>query len=358
MTDQTFDPALGTSMPDRRSAARAMSPTPAFWFAMFVASALGTNIGDYWADDLGLGLTTSFVSLAVICGLFIWGDRENGARTEVFYWLAIICLRAVATNVGDFLTHAAGMNYLASAIVIAGATLVLGGFTRPALGGASPLIDLRYWGAMFAGGVFGTIGGDLVAHTIGLFLAAVLLGAVLLAVIRLRNSVAGSAIVGYWCVVLAERAAGTPMGDWLAKGRGLGLGLPVSMILVAAVLLATLARRGSGRTASASGVPPWMTASTLLPAFRLLLLVLSVAGSVFMLRLFAVEHPANPTLVLSYGIGLAVNALYLGVQEFAFLNTSPMARVASLWVAGQRTRAARWMEIKEADLRSRARDAD
>lgn len=126
MTDQMFDTALGGALPERQARSRAMSPTPWFWFAMFVASALGTNIGDYWADDLGLGLTTSFVSLAVICGLLIWGDRESGARTEVFYWLAIICLRAVATNVGDVLTHTAGVNYLASAIVIAAATLVLG----------------------------------------------------------------------------------------------------------------------------------------------------------------------------------------------------------------------------------------
>jgi hypothetical protein len=30
--------------------ARALNPSPAFWLAMFVASAFGTVLGDFWAE--------------------------------------------------------------------------------------------------------------------------------------------------------------------------------------------------------------------------------------------------------------------------------------------------------------------
>jgi uncharacterized membrane-anchored protein len=361
MTDQTLD---AVPAPPRISAraffapgfeARALAPTAKFWFAMFVASALGANIGDFWAGTLGLGLETSFASMAVICALMIWGDCENGSRTESFYWIAIVCLRAAATNVGDFFTHTLSMNYLLATVVLGAATLVLGYFTQPAFGGASPKIDLRYWAAMFVGGVFGTIGGDLVSHSVGLLLAAVLLGVLLMAVIRLRGLAAPTAMVAYWCVVLAERAAGTPMGDWLANGHGLDLGLPLSILLTTAILLIALFFRDGfrARTDPSGGLAA--QAVFLLPTLRLLLFVLSLLGCFFMMRIYVVDHPRDPSFVLSYGIGLAINALYLGWQELASLGSWRAVRLVSLWFAVKRREFDHWAQTKEAELRERGR---
>ena len=72
---------------------------------MFAASAFGTNLGDFWADGLALGQLGSFASLASVCAVAVWGDSRAGGRTEVFYWIAIMALRAAATNLADFLTH-------------------------------------------------------------------------------------------------------------------------------------------------------------------------------------------------------------------------------------------------------------
>ena len=44
--------------------ARALQPTIAYWLAMYAASVLGADVGDYWSDALGLGLGVSFASLA------------------------------------------------------------------------------------------------------------------------------------------------------------------------------------------------------------------------------------------------------------------------------------------------------
>jgi hypothetical protein len=62
--------------------ARALNPSPAFWLAMFVASAFGTVLGDFWAEGLHLGLVLSFGTLVAITGLLIWGDSLKGQGTE------------------------------------------------------------------------------------------------------------------------------------------------------------------------------------------------------------------------------------------------------------------------------------
>ncbi len=85
---------------------------------MFAASALGTNLGDFWADTLSLGLLTSFASLAVISAALITGDLRFGRSTESFFWLAIVFLRAMATNVGDFLTDDLGVSRLVSTLIL------------------------------------------------------------------------------------------------------------------------------------------------------------------------------------------------------------------------------------------------
>jgi uncharacterized membrane-anchored protein len=221
--------------------ARALNPSPAFWLAMFVASAFGTVLGDFWAEGLHLGLVLSFGTLVVITGLLIWGDRLNGRRTEALYWLAIIFLRAGATNVGDGLIHIFGLSFVLASLLTGIATLVAGFYTLPPSARAiSPLIDLRYWLAMGIGGVFGTVFGDLAAHTIGLFPAMIALGLDLIVVIDIQDAFAARSMLGYWCVVLAERAAGTPAGDWFASRRGVGLGLPVALLCIGAALIAAL----------------------------------------------------------------------------------------------------------------------
>lgn len=93
-------------------AMRAFNASPPYWFAMFAASALGTNLGDFWVDWLYHDRPTSFASLAVICVVSIWADRRYAARSDVAYWVAIVALRAAATNVADYMTHDLALCYV------------------------------------------------------------------------------------------------------------------------------------------------------------------------------------------------------------------------------------------------------
>jgi uncharacterized membrane-anchored protein len=214
--------------------ARALAPTAAFWAAMLAASALGTNLGDYWSDQLSLGLAVAAAPLAILSLALIVADRIR--PSEALFWLAIVLLRTMATNIGDFLTDDLAIGRPAASLALGAATLAAGWLTTA---GLSPRIDARYWVAMALGGVFGTVAGDLVSHLIGLPLAAAGLCALLLATIALRRAAVPAAALGYWAIVLAERAAGTAVGDFLSEERGhaLALGLPVAMAISGGLLV-------------------------------------------------------------------------------------------------------------------------
>jgi uncharacterized membrane-anchored protein len=217
---------------------------------MFTASVLGTNLGDVGVDTLSLGRWMSFVLLAVICSLAIGADSRFGRHTDAYFWIAIVGLRAAATNVADALTHDFGLGYGATALSLAALALVAGRLTRPgSTGGGSPLIDRRYWGAMLIAGVFGTVSGDMASHTFGLYAAACVLTAGLVLVLVLRHRVFPAAILGYWCAVLLERCAATPVGDSLASRHALGLGLPLATACSASVFMLALVWRWTARRA-------------------------------------------------------------------------------------------------------------
>lgn len=216
-----------------------------YWLTMFAASAVGTNLGDYWVAELSLGRPVSFLTLVLVCTLAIWRDAIVGRRTEAFYWIAIVALRAGATNAADFLTHDLGISYLLVTLIFAALTLAAGYATRPGAEKArSPLVDGRYWGAMLLAGMFGTIGGDLVSDAVGVYASAAVLGVVLLGALAVRGRLLPGALLAYWIAMMAERAAGTPFGDALAGDEGVHLGLPLALTVTLALFAGAMVMRG------------------------------------------------------------------------------------------------------------------
>jgi uncharacterized membrane-anchored protein len=220
---------------------RAFDITNTYWFAMLAASALGTNVGDLWAEILFPGRLTSLVALLVVCAAAVAYDRIADARSEAGYWVAIVGMRAAATNVADLMTHELALGYTAVSVLLAGLTLVAARFTHPDMArGGSPRVDGAYWIAMFIAGLFGTVAGDLIHHTIGLYVASAALCAVLAGLILTRNAVAPLSVLLYWGIIMAERCAGTAVGDMLASRRAIALGLPVASICTVALILVSL----------------------------------------------------------------------------------------------------------------------
>ena len=220
---------------------RAMDITRTYWLAMLAASAFGTNVGDLWAEILFPGRLTSLASLLAICVAAVWYHRRAAARTEAGYWIAIVAMRAAATNLADIFTHDLALGYVLASVILAGLTLIAARFTDPDISrSGSPRVDGAYWTAMFIAGVFGTVAGDLIHHNIGLYNASAALCFILVSLILLREARAPLSMLLFWSIVMAERCAGTAVGDALASHRAVGLGVPIASVCTGILTILSL----------------------------------------------------------------------------------------------------------------------
>jgi uncharacterized membrane-anchored protein len=104
---------------------------------------------------------------------------------------------------------------------------------------------------MALAGLGGTVAGDLMSHTVGLYGSAALLTALLVIVLVVRSRQFPLALVAYWVAVLAERSAATPVADVLHGRHGLHLPLSVALaITMLSFLLALVVRRRLGAGAA------------------------------------------------------------------------------------------------------------
>lgn len=223
-----------------------------YWIAISLASVFGTNLGDLYAHESGLGLLGGLWILAVLAAVAFIAERLDEKTHEFYYWFAILVIRTGATNIADYLRHS-GMSpiILAIAIVALQVFLVLciHSFATNNKTSVKRLPDTNawYWIAMLCAGVLGTILGDDAIYLFGPALAALVLIAALGVMLMLYYNVSTS-IFAYWATIAVARTAGTAVGDLLAENKTLEIGLLVSTILTGVtfviVLFALRSHRG------------------------------------------------------------------------------------------------------------------
>jgi uncharacterized membrane-anchored protein len=220
---------------------------PRYWTALCVASIFGANMGDFFARNLGMGHIAGLPFLAVALAIVMVAEQFDRMRHQSYYWIAIVLVRTAATNFADF---AAGDLKLPRIGVMAGLTILL----VVAVGVSWRLVwrrlatkadnllraDLGYWICMFIAGTLGTVIGDFCSHNMGLDDggAAILLSPLVILLFVTGRSGRLRLLPFYWLTVVAIRAGGTAIGDFLA-GRGV-LGLPWSTAVTGTVFVAVL----------------------------------------------------------------------------------------------------------------------
>ena len=234
-----------------------------YWSALCLASIFGANMGDLFAHNLGLGHVSGLPFLAVALLIVIVVERFDRLQHQSYYWIAIIIVRTAATNFADF---AAGDLKLPRIWVMAALTVILVAavwiswqFIWRRLANKSDNVlraDPGYWLCMFIAGTLGTVMGDFCSHNmhLGDGEAAILLSAVLAALFLIGWRGPLRLLPFYWLTVVAIRAAGTAVGDFVA-GRnmlGLPLGTAVTGILFVALLVIWRETARPGRTVTAT----------------------------------------------------------------------------------------------------------
>jgi uncharacterized membrane-anchored protein len=218
-----------------------------YWSAIAMASLFGTNLGDLYAHDSGLGLIGGVPILAALAAAVFLIERRDATPRELYYWLVIIIIRTGATNIADYLKHQ--ISYPVFGLIL---TVLLGGFAWASMQGGDkaersaeqsrgmPKTGGAYWAAMLSAGVFGTFFGDVAQHVIGQAAAAFALALLLLATLFLWRAQGASRIWIYWLTVAVARTAGTAMGDFLAESDALAIGLTVATLITGTLFVLIL----------------------------------------------------------------------------------------------------------------------
>lgn len=75
-----------------------------YWTAILVSNTLGTALGDYLADDSGLGFLGGAALIAALIGLTVLAWRFTKLSSVLLFWVAFVLTRPFGATFGDLLT--------------------------------------------------------------------------------------------------------------------------------------------------------------------------------------------------------------------------------------------------------------
>jgi uncharacterized membrane-anchored protein len=220
---------------------------PRYWVGIMIASICGANMGDFIPDVLKLSDIGGLVMLALIFAVIALANHRSRRGNEALYWLAILVVRAAATNLADLGIHRTRLDYITVSACLAALLVAILGLRRasslqPVTCGL-PRTNGLYWLAMLTAGTLGTVLGDGIGHmihpiTVGVPISAIIAsGAVALILTqKMRLDMASAGAASYWAAIVAIRTWGTNFGDIAA----FFLSLPASMMLSGLLLAGTL----------------------------------------------------------------------------------------------------------------------
>jgi uncharacterized membrane-anchored protein len=195
-----------------------------YWAAIVAASICGTNTGDLAAGPLGLGHVRGILPLGAMFLAIIWAEKMLEWTSVMFYWMAIIVLRTMATNIADLAAHDLKLSYpifVLLLIVFMGVMISLDKFradTTERTAGSNPRLpatDWSYWVVMLAAGVLGTALGDWLADAgAGVYWASLIGMPFFLCAVWAAYRF-GLSKPWYWIAIVVCRTWGTDLGDML-----------------------------------------------------------------------------------------------------------------------------------------------
>jgi uncharacterized membrane-anchored protein len=226
--------------------------TATFWVIKVLSTTIGETFADYLSVNVGLGpAVTDAVMIAVLAGALVVQLRTR-RYTPWIYWLCVVLVSIVGTQITDFFTDTLGVSlYLSTAVfaVILAVVFIVWHRQEHTLAITSidtPRREAFYWGAILTTFALGTAGGDLAteALSLGFRNGALIFGGLILLTWFARKAGAG-VVLAFWIAYVLTRPLGASLGDLLTQAKdfgGLDLGASMTSLLFFAVILVLVAR--------------------------------------------------------------------------------------------------------------------
>lgn len=235
--------------------------TLAFWAIKILSTTVGETGADFLAVNIGIGQTfTAMIMCALLAIVLIAQLRSRGCVLWL-YWLAVVLVSIVGTQITDIMTDKLGIDlaFSASAFAVLLVT-IFGVWYRTEHTLSIHTITTRrreifYWSAVLCTFALGTAAGDLATEALGLgFTLGVMIFGALIAITYAGFLRGTNAVVSFWIAYVLTRPFGASLGDLLTQSRaygGMGFGaLGTSALFVCAIVcLVALSHFSSNSTA-------------------------------------------------------------------------------------------------------------
>ncbi|WP_211251770.1 COG4705 family protein [Andreprevotia chitinilytica] len=221
----------------------------AFWTIKILSTTVGETGADYLAVHAGLGTAITGLIMATLLAISLVVQLRSDRYVPWVYWLTVVLLSVVGTQITDALTDGLGVSLYVSTAVF---SLLLGAlfavwYRRERTLSIKSIVtrrrELFYWGAILLTFALGTAAGDLATEALGLgFRVGVVVFWALIAAIALAYRLGASAVLTFWLAYILTRPMGASLGDLLSQSKeygGLGWGT-VHTSVVFLVIIASL----------------------------------------------------------------------------------------------------------------------
>lgn len=238
--------------------------TLSFWIIKVMSTTVGETGADFLAVNAGWGQTATRGVMAALLALALLIQLRTRRYTPWIYWLTVVLVSVVGTQITDLLTDGWGVSLYVSTAAFAVALAVIFAMWHRMERTLSitDIVTRRresfYWIAILCTFALGTAAGDLATEALGLGFTwgAVAFGS-LIALTFGAWRIGGPPVLTFWLAYILTRPFGAALGDLLTQaktygGMGMGAMWTSALFLSVIVMLVAVAQFGmNGRHATA-----------------------------------------------------------------------------------------------------------
>ena len=200
-----------------------------FWIIKIMSTTVGETAADYLAVHVGLGTTVTSGVMVVLLITSLLLQLRTRCYVPWTYWLTVVLVSIVGTQITDALTDGIGVSLYASTAVFAAALAVAFaiwyGVERTL--SIQTIItrrrELFYWSAVLLTFALGTAAGDLATEALGLgFNLGLIVFGALIGTIAMARYCGANAVLTFWLAYILTRPLGASLGDLLSQSKAYG----------------------------------------------------------------------------------------------------------------------------------------
>ena len=237
--------------------------TLSFWIVKIMSTTVGETGADFLAVNAGWGQGVTRTVMAALLAAALFMQLRTRRYTPWIYWLTVVLVSVVGTQITDLLTDGLNVSLYASTSVFAVALAAIffvwyrAEHTLSIHDIVTRKRELFYWAAILCTFALGTAAGDLATEALGLgFVWGAVVFGVLIALVCAIWRMGGNAVLTFWIAYILTRPFGAALGDLLTQAKtygGLGMGAmwTSTLFLSVIVMLVALAQFGMSMGKSA-----------------------------------------------------------------------------------------------------------